>query len=385
MCFALVYFLPSSSSFAPPLASRADTAITASLSAADLLYQDQQDALLRRALHEQAIIQSHAKNGVLESLVAPKVKAVANAGTGFASASSKSSDVRIAQQRAKMVNKDGVLRIDSVLSTETCDALRNYVLDQQKIAQKATDANADLSMIYYGVENRRKGRCDLQLSLLRGGFERDCNGGDCNEQGSILADSLNQLLGERGTLRHLYEQLVTTSGEFYELAAVITDPGSNRQTIHPDLPWKPVAPLYVIFLALQDVTVEMGPTCFLTGSQSEKINELFNCGNTSQKDDVLTKSTARLSTLKQGDCVLFDARILHCGNANESSETRALFNFSFRNPAVTGDLGYKGSIRPGYEGKMTLKDVHDASVAYEGGDMDPFAKYGNGMKKASRY
>jgi hypothetical protein len=51
----------------------------------------------------------------------------------------------------------------------------------------------------------------------------------------------------------------------------------------------------------------------------------------------------------------------------------------------TGDLGYKGSIRPGYEGKMTLKDVHDASVAYEGGDMDPFAKYGNGMKKASRY
>lgn len=166
-----------------------------------------------------------------------------------------------------------------------------------------------------------------------------------------------------------------------KLAAVVTEPGSNRQTIHPDLPWKPTAPLYVIFLALQDVTVEMGPTCFLTGSQSEKINELFNCGDASQKDEVLAKSTAKLSTLKKGDCVLFDARTLHCGNANESDQTRALFNFSFRNPKVTGDLGYKGSMRPGYEKAMTLKDVHEVLVAYENGDVEPFAKYGTGMRK----
>ena len=234
--------------------------------------------------------------------------------------------------------------------------------------------------MFFSNFHHSSGRCDLQLSLLRGGFALDFNDA-YEEKGFPLADSLNQLLGEKGTLRHLYEQLVTTEGEFYELAAVITDPGSNRQTIHPDLPWNRLAPLYVIFLALQDVTVEMGPTCFLTGSQSEKINELFNCGNAIQKDEVLAKSTAKLSTLNKGDCVLFDARILHCGNANESSETRALFNFSFRNPKVTGDLGYKGSMRSGYEQSMTLKDVHDAMVAYDGGDMDPFLKYGTGMTK----
>jgi len=370
-------FAPHSQSY--PI-TKTSTCRRASISAADLLYQDQQDALLRRALHEQQIIHSTSKNGVLESLIAPKVKAVAKSGTGFASASSKSSQVRIAQQMAKIVHKDGILRIDDALSPETCDALRVYVLEQQGLAKVATDENSNLSNIYYGVENRRKGRCDLQLSLLRGGFALDFNDA-YEEKGFPLADSLNQLLGEKGTLRHLYEQLVTPEGEFYELAAVITDPGSNRQTIHPDLPWNRLAPLYVIFLALQDVTVEMGPTCFLTGSQSEKINELFNCGNAIQKDEVLAKSTAKLSTLNKGDCVLFDARILHCGNANESSETRALFNFSFRNPKVTGDLGYKGSMRSGYEQSMTLKDVHDAMVAYDGGDMDPFLKYGNGMTK----
>jgi hypothetical protein len=365
-----------STPFSPSQPILITTRLSASLSASDLLYQDQQQALSRRAFHEQNIL------GTVESLVAPKVKAVARSGTGFASSSSKSSEVRMAQQRAKVVHKDGVLRMDGVLSDETCDALRTYVLQQQAIAQKITDDNVDLSMIYYGVENRRKGRCDLQLSLLRGGFDRDCTeSADESSNGFPLANALNQLLGEKGTLRPLYEQLVTPEGEFYELAAVITDPGSNRQTIHPDLPWKPVAPLYVIFLALQDVTVEMGPTCFLPGSHTEKINELFNCGDAMQKDQVLAQAKAKLSTLKRGDCVLFDARTLHCGNANESGETRALFNFSFRNPKVTGDLGYKGSMRPGYERVMKLKDVHEALVNYQGGELDPFLRYGNGMRK----
>jgi hypothetical protein len=63
-----------------------------------------------------------------------------------------------------------------------------------------------------------------------------------------------------------------------------------------------------------------------------------------------------------------------------------LSNDAFSNNALphtvaTGDLGYKGSMRPGYEGKMTLKDVHEVLVEYEGGDVDPFAKYGSGMRK----
>jgi hypothetical protein len=43
------------------------------------------------------------------------------------------------------------------------------------------------------------------------------------------------------------------------------------------------------------------------------------------------------------------------------------------------DLVYKGSMWLEYERVMTLKDVHEALDAYEGGDRVPFARYGNGM------
>jgi hypothetical protein len=35
-------------------------------------------------------------------------------------------------------------------------------------------------------------------------------------------------------------------------------------------------------------------------------------------------------------CVLYDSRLLHCGSANRMIDTnRAIFYFSFRNPAIT--------------------------------------------------
>lgn len=369
---------------------------SASAAAQDLLYQDQQDAMLRRAIHEQELLSQNKK---VKELLAPKVKAKPpKAGTGFGGGSSNKINmdpaVRLAAEMAKVVHKEGVLRVNNVLTEETTDNLRKYVLEQQELAADATERDVTTSRTFYGVENRRKNRCDLQLSLLRGGFAADCSKSDSDNANATyetfaLADALQELLGKDGTLRHLYENLVTPDGEFYELAAVITDPGSNRQTVHPDLPYQAKAPLYVIFLALQDVTVEMGPTSFLLRTHTSKANDIFNSGDKSQKDNQLLKSDCRLSTLKKGDAVMFDARTLHCGNANEEEDkggrTRALFNFSFRNPEVQGDLGYKGSIRPGYEGAMSLKDVSDAMAAYGSGDEDPFAKYGNGIKRRGSF
>jgi len=71
--------------------------------------------------------------------------------------------------------------------------------------------------------------------------------------------------------------------------------------------------------------------------------------------------------------------MLHCGNVNESTKTSTLFYFLFHDPSVMWDLVYKGSMWLEYERVMTLKDVHEALDAYEGGDRVPFARYGNGM------
>jgi hypothetical protein len=352
-----------------------------SSSARDLLYQDQQDAMLRRALHEQHLL---SKNGKIKELLAPKlVPARPKSGTGFGGSNKANMDplTRMASEHAAAVRRDGVIRINNVISGGTADNLRDYVLDQQRIAAIETERDVSTSRTYYGVENRRKGRCDLQLSLLREGFaayindDHDDDAADASHPSTFaLGDALQEMLGNDGTLQRLYENLVTPDGELYELAAVITDKGSNRQMVHPDLPYQELAPLYVIFLALQDVTEGMGPTSFLLRTHTQEANAIFASGDMARKDEQLSRAECRLSTLRKGDAVLFDARTLHCGNANDE-RTRVLFNFSFRNPQVGGSLGYKGSIRPGYEGVLSLRGMTDALAAYGSGDENPFAKY----------
>ena len=383
-CIAVLFLLEPSSSFSIRDVNhgRFEFSLRMSSAARDLLYQDQQGAMERRAIREEELLSAKK----MKELKAPKLKVPATkSGTGFGSASSKKNSLspmeRLAVEQAKILNRDGALRIDNVLSPDLSDKLREYVLEQQNIAGIETENDLRISKAFYGVENQRKSRCDLQLSLLKGGYAADGGGDASSVQTHILADALQELLGQDGTLRSIYENLVTLDGEFYELASVITDPGSLRQQVHPDLPFKETAPLYVIFLALQDVNEDMGPTTFLLKTHTAKQNAMFK--DHSQKDDQLSKADARLATLKKGDAVLFDARILHCGNANDAEKgaNRVLFNFSFRNPKVTGSLGYPGSIRPGYCGAMTLRNISDALVAHGDGDNDAFAKYGDGLSK----
>ena len=91
---------------------------------------------------------------------------------------------------------------------------------------------------------------------------------------------------------------------------------------------------------------------------------------------MLQNANARLALLKKGD-----------GNANSSEEdggaTRAMFNFSLRNPQIGGDLGYCGSMRPGYAGALTLGDIGETLKRYgQRGDTNPFEKYGSGLINA---
>lgn len=137
--------------------------------------------------------------------------------------------------------------------------------------------------------------------------------------------------------------------------------------------------MYVVFVALQDVTEEMGPTTFLLSTQTQEETDIFN--DKSKKDDQIVNAKCRLATLNKGDAVLFDARILHCGGANDAKlgKTRAIFNFSFRNPKISGNLGYPGSMRPSYVGAMNLSDLSDRLSEYKDGKIDPFEVYGNGL------
>jgi len=160
---------------------------SSSSSARDLLYQDQQNAMERRALFEEEILSNSNK---MEELKAPTIKIPAQkAGTGFATKGTSPLQ-RLAVAQAKVVRKEGVLRINNALSPESSDKLREYVLEQQQIAAERTETGASVSKAFYGVENQRKGRCDLQLSLLKGGYAAD-RGGDIG--GSATTSTTHQL------------------------------------------------------------------------------------------------------------------------------------------------------------------------------------------------
>ena len=209
------------------------SAFSAAYSATDLLYQDQQDARARRAAVEADLLGPNIK-----PLKAPKAKkAPVKRGSGFGAASSdkRKPAQRLAAQQRKIVDKDGVLRIDHALDGPTCDRLREYVLRQQRLADEETEKNLDVSTEYYGVENRRKARCDLLLSLVA-----DENADEADK--TMIPDVLNKILGDEGTLRPIYDELVGPDGEFYEFATVITNPGSDRQQVHPDLPHRRESP-----------------------------------------------------------------------------------------------------------------------------------------------
>ena len=223
--------------------SSSSSSLYANIAGVDLLYQDQQNAMEVRAEYEKTLLTNPRE------LIAPTLKSAKKAksrssGMGFSGGGTSSTktkkdfvSTKIAKEQAKILDRDGVLRIDNVMSPDLADNLRTFILNEQAIADAKTQQDLSLSRSFYGVENQRKNRCDLQLSLLRGGFDEDDENSTNSSSDShhYVADALQELLGARGTLRVLYEHLVTLDGEFYELAALVTNPGSSRQMFHPDV------------------------------------------------------------------------------------------------------------------------------------------------------
>lgn len=274
---------------------------------------------------------------------------------------------QVAARMAATLRRDGVIRLPRLLSEDSCRTLREHVLQIQKdvynLSQQQSSSPSSTTtpffdpLDYYGVEPGRNCRTDLLLPF-----------------DTQVQSDFSELLASTSPLRHLFCECFPLSAPLYEVAAVITSPGSHRQTVHPDLPHKPDCPLYVVFCALQDVTADMGPTSFLLGTQEEPLPV-----GDDNLDPVLQKADVVISTMKAGDVVVFDARILHCGNANSSDQTRALFNFSFRQPD-SGPLGYQGSIRKAYENKITVGELLEVADGLWG-DRTFEGEYGNGLVK----
>jgi hypothetical protein len=249
------------------------------------------------------------------------------------------------------LQRDGVVRVNQVLPPDICDQclenINRKLASEDASAEEEADENTDTTSNGYGNVFSRKNRYDMYL-----------------RPSGVSQEALQAMLGRDSQLGALFHALVPpsadTQGVFHEFSSLISDPGSDRQPLHPDAPYADNAPLWTVFCALQDVEIDMGPTVFLLGSNSAAIHDALTNNDTSSMTG--TEAQYRRSVLKKGDAAVMDARTLHYGGANTSDTRRVLLYFSIRNPLhgrTVDDFPKCGSLWPDLEAtRMTNVDYY---------------------------
>mmetsp|Transcript_19652 Transcript_19652/g.28807 ORF Transcript_19652/g.28807 Transcript_19652/m.28807 type:complete len:433 (+) Transcript_19652:215-1513(+) len=249
-----------------------------------------------------------------------------------------------------IVLEEGVARINGCMSTATSQNLLAFINQQlldsiEEVSQgKAEDHSRFADVL------GKKMRWDMLLPL---------------EESSEVMQALYEIFhAEEGNdLAGAIEAVLGKDAILYELSALISDPGSERQVLHPDFPFQDtLPPALTTFVALQDIHPNMGPTTFLPkSSTAEHHQELKDrLWDSHSRQGLFATAPNKLSTLNITDCSLYNPMTLHCGGTNRSkNKRRVLFYFSFMNPAIGAETMTDGaSLRPELkERSLTLQNI----------------------------
>jgi Phytanoyl-CoA dioxygenase (PhyH) len=380
------------------------------------LYEIQEEMLIQRGIYEEGLMQCAESTpltavpikGGRRSTTDQRSKGFGSSSSSSSKGTKQSSSNKFAAQaahHATLLRREGVVRIDNVLSAVVADRLRTFVLDLRQDSLKKVAAGTLSHSDRFADVLLRANRCDLKLPL--GNDKRANSNGlasdtatttdaaataaDVQFSNTPVIEALHGILCESAVKDTIAAGLASDQAVLYELSCLISDPGSQRQVVHPDNPYvmgRTEPTLLTCFVALQDVSLTMGPTIFLprthtapqhaafadeskpVASASSALSEPLD----SPKDALLRHTKSVVSTLTKGSCAIFDSRLLHCGSANRSAQSRAIFYFSFRNPTVAYP-GNPASIRAdlgaaqlGLQGLTdTVWDIHNM------GARNPFA------------
>ena len=222
----------------------------------------------------------------------------------------------------------GVVRINSVLLPDVAATLLEHV--NQELEEALLSAQESLVMDQDDVFAERFGKVLARQDRVTGATQR-------HDLKLALTPPVELAVSE--ILKTIGPALSESLGEdavLYELAALISDPGSPQQPFHPDTPYRDDQGVAVLtaFVALQTIERDMGPTKFLPASHVKEAHAAFNGrGDDNSRasfDELLLSRPCFNGDLETGDATLFDSRCLHCGGANTSKRRRVLFYASFR-------------------------------------------------------
>ena len=337
---------------------------------------EEEDSLLREKGDHEAKLMSQN----IGPLRANKAKASASGGggRGFGGSAGKKKESSeadfsaAAKAHAKVIKKDGIVRIDNVLSEELADSLKEYLVDLRARGTADVENGTILdSQERFADVLLNQNRCDLKIPL---GPEP-------------VNQALNYVLHQtpiKSLIEHVFDSYGGGGKEatLYEVNCFMSNSGARRQLVHADNVCVDVGVLeedepimLTCFIALQDTDVTMGPTVWILGTHNRESHAQFYETNQEKPSDPRAESsTDRLlrtgkkviGTLPKGSCAVFDPRTLHCAGANECEDpdaTRALFYISFKSPRVD----YPGC--PSCSGfgiadaELTLQELSDGLTA----------------------
>jgi len=150
-----------------------------------------------------------------------------------------------------------------------------------------------------------------------------------------VMEALHQVLPK---VQPLVKERLGSDCILIECSVLIVDPNSPCQSLHADTIWTPSCETIAIFVALQDVTADMGPTLMLPQTHSDpsywqkaiKESETLRLLDDAEYlQEVLSTPPLKACTVSSGTAMVMDTRLLHCGGANCSAARRTLLYLTF--------------------------------------------------------
>jgi len=205
------------------------------------------------------------------------------------------------------------------------------------------------------------------------------------DKGSAVASVLKSSVGQ---VRSLLDATLQEDAVLIEFSGMSSLPGSEEQQMHSDNPFYDIEQrknprILSVFVAMEDITIDKGPTCLYAETHEEWFHELIRADATkpsiytsdgtiehfdeeilhepvvSQAKEWLSMQQPQHAALSAGDLLIFNTTVHHFGTSNKSKEARNLLSFSFQQRDEHGNVpivdGFTYYILPELVGQYELQ------------------------------
>lgn len=269
-------------------------------------------------------------------------------------------------EASELLREYGCVVVRGLVGASTCQVASRHVDQRLTEALRASghDTTADVSVP--DSEERIEAQHRHFGNVLSPSNRRDLK--------LALADEVRGCLDPMlRVLRPVIAAQLTDDAELCELSALIADPGAQSQPLHPDTQITGAhahCALLTVFLALDDVRADMGPTEVVLRTHTAEAHAALREGNRVAQSSPSPASAADAgeaaliasgypapvpAILSAGDALLMDSRTIHRGSSNVAERARRRLAYaSFLVPA-NPPPGSTYSLLEEYAGRFRLR------------------------------